>query len=165
MSKTTEVAYHVGLIRRAARRLEGSEFTGDALMDACLWVEWAGMPASYGLAATALEHTAFQKADHLALVLASRVGNPRVSPLPPLWPLLALLVLSWRDTVSAPGVVARAEVLGSEAEVRRGLSIVVYLIPELEDWLEGVSLDIPLWEQTLALPLAARKLALADTDM
>ena len=100
----------------------------------------------------------------LAATLAGRVGNPRISPAPPLWPLLALLLLGWRDSLSAERVMERAAWLGMETEVERGLAIVAYLFPELHEWTADVPFRMPLWERTLAVPLAARKLA-ALTNM
>src|SRR5437762_6148288 len=46
-----------------------------------------------------------------------------------------------------------------ETEVERGLAIVAYLFPELQEWTADIPFRMPLWERTLAVPLAARKLA------
>src|SRR5206468_9019924 len=100
-----------------------------------------------------------QNSEQLAVTLAGRVGNPRVSPAPPLWPLLALLLLAWRDRLSADRVMERAAWLGMENEVERGLAIVAYLFPELQEWTADIPSRMPLWERTLAVPLAARQLA------
>jgi len=123
------------------------------------------MPSGYRLHATARKYAVFQNSDQLAVTLAGRVGNPRVSPAPPLWPILALLLLTWRETVSADQVMLRAAALGIQDEVHRGLALIAYLFPELESWLAGVPLGIPLWEKTLAVPLAARKLVLLDAEI
>ena len=76
-----------------------------------------------------------------------------------LWPLLALLLLGWRDRLSAERVMERAAWLGTENEVERGLAIVAYLFPELQEWTADIPFRMPLWERTLAVPIAARKLA------
>ena len=52
--------------------------------------------------------------------------------------------------------------MGFEEEVERGLAVVTYLFPELQDWMTGVPLGIPLWESALAVPLSARKLVLLE---
>ena len=94
-------------------------------------------------------------------ILASRMRN-QIAPVPPLWPLLALLLFGWRDTISAQAVMARAADIGLTEETQRGLVIVTYLFPELQSWLAGVPLRIPLWERSLAVPFAARKLVLVE---
>ncbi len=166
MRNGAEILKYVNLIRWGGRAAARLPFAGGAIVEACLQVELAGMPRSYRLPATAHEYAVFQNSEHLAVTLAGRVGNPRVSPVPPLWPLLALLLLGWSDTLSALQVMKRAAELGTEDEVHRGLAIVAYLFPELQGWLAAFPLRIPLWERTLAVPLAARKLALLEkTDL
>src|SRR5436309_13644051 len=103
------------------------------MVEACALVEQAGLPSRYRLLATAREYTVFQNSEQLAVTLAGRVGDPRVSPAPPLWPLLTLLLLAWRDRLSAERVMQRAAWLGTETEVERGLAIVAYLFPELRE--------------------------------
>src|ERR1051326_7008913 len=51
-----------------------------------------------------------------------------------------------------------------DTEVERGLAIVAYLFPELQEWTADIPFGMPLWERTLAVPIAARKLAML-TDM
>src|SRR5438094_5628383 len=159
MRNETEILKYVGLIRAGARAVARLPFRGGAIVEACVLVERAGMPSSYRLLATAREYTVFQNSEQLAVTLAGRVGNPRISPTPPLWPLLALLLLGWRDRLSAERVMERAARLGMENEVERGLAIVAYLFPELQEWTADIPFRMPLWERTLAVPLAARKLA------
>ena len=159
MRHGTEITNYVSLIRIGARAVAGLPLGGGALVEACGLVERAGMPSRCGLLATAREYTFFQNSEQLAATLAGRVGNPRISPTPPLWPLLALLLLGWRDSLSAERVMERAAWLGMETEVERGLAIVAYLFPELQEWAADVPFRMPLWERTLAVPLAARKLA------
>ena len=96
------------------------------------------------------------------MTLARRVGDPRVSPVPPLWPVLALLLLAWRQVFSAERIMRQATELGAENEVLRGLAIIAYLFPELEYWLGTIRSRIPPWERTLAVPLAARKLVVLE---
>jgi len=159
MRHGTEITNYVSLIRIGARAVAGLPLGGGVLVEACGLVERAGMPSRCRLLATAREYTFFQNSEQLAVTLAGRVGNPRVSPVPPLWPLLALLLLGWRDRLSAERVMERAAWLGTENEVERGLVIVAYLFPELQEWTADIPFRMPLWERTLAVPLAARKLA------
>src|SRR5438876_7831722 len=164
MRHGSEITNYVSLIRIGARAVTRLPAGSAALVEACELVERAGMPSRYRLLATAREYTVFQNSEQLAVTLAGRVGNPRISPTPPLWPLLALLLLGWRDRLSADRVMERAAWLGMENEVERGLAIVAYLFPELHEWTADVPFRMPLWERTLAVPLAARKLA-ALTNM
>src|SRR5438094_1567980 len=165
MRHGTEITDYVSLIRMGARTLARLPGGCGALVEACAFVERAGMPSRYRLLATAREYSVFHDSEQLAVTLAGHVGNPRVSPLPPLWPLLALLLLGWRDRLSAERVMERAARLGMENEVERGLAIVAYLFPELHEWAADVPFRMPLWERTLAVPLAARKLAaLTNTE-
>src|SRR5206468_7972445 len=131
MKHATEITNYVSLIRTGARAVAGLPLGGGALVEACGLVERAGMPSRYRLLATAREYTVFQNNEQLAVTLAGRVGNPRVSPDPPLWPLLALLLLGWCDRLSAERIMERATWLGIENEVERGLAIIAYLFPEL----------------------------------
>jgi hypothetical protein len=128
-------------------------------MAACRRVE-AGMPGGYLLAAVARQYAHVQEITDLAAMLAGRVGNPRVPPKPPAWPLLALVLLEWRESIAAEGVIESSIKLGEEDEVHRGLVIAAHLFPEFNPWLSGVTLKIPLWERTLSVPLAARRLVL-----
>src|SRR5207249_3635415 len=159
MRHGTELTNYVGLIRIGARAVAGLPLGGGALVEACELVERAGMPIRYRLLATAREYTVFQNSEQLAVTLAGRVGNPRISPAPPLWPLLALLLLGWRDRLSAERLMARAAWPSMENEVERGFAIVAYLFPELQEWTADIPSRMPLWERTLAVPLAARRLA------
>src|SRR5881397_846411 len=159
MRHGTELTNYVSLIRTGARAVGGLPLGGGALVEACAFVERAGMSSRYRLLATAREYTVFQDSEQLAVTLAGRVGNPRVSPLPPLWPLLALLLLVWPDRLSAERLMERAASLRMENEVERGLAVVGYLFPELQQWTADIPFRMPLWERTLAVPLAARKLA------
>src|SRR5262245_48646138 len=165
MRNDSEILKYFDLIREGARRVAHSPFEGSALVKASSWVEASGMPDSYRLHATACKYAVFDNSEQLAVTLAARVGNPRVSPVPPLWPLLALLLLAWRDILAAERVLVRAATLGMEDEVHRGLAVIAYLFPELEKWLAAVQLRIPTWEKNLAVPLAARKLVLLDAEI
>src|SRR6266516_1023146 len=160
MRNGTEILKYVNPIRWAAHAVSRSPSIGNSIVEACLWVERAGVPSSYRLPATAREYAGFQNNQEMIVALAACVGDPRVAPIPPLWPLLALLLLRCRETLSARQVVGRAGELDAEDQVHRGLAIIVYLFPELQDWLGAIPLRIPLWERTLAVPLAARKLVL-----
>src|SRR5207245_5077696 len=130
---------YVDLIRAGARAIARSPFAGGVMLEACSWVERAGMPSGYRLHATARKYAVFQNSEQLAVTLAGRVGNPRVSPLPPLWPLLALLLLAWPDRLSAERLMERAASLGIENEVERGLAVVGYLFPELQEWTADIT--------------------------
>src|SRR5437016_8644654 len=159
MRNGTETLKCIDSIRRVASTAAHSPFAGDAFVEVCSLAELAGMPSSYRLLTSAREYAVFQNSGQLAATLAGRVGNPRISPAPPLWPLLALLLLGWRDSLSAERVMERAAWLGMETEVERGLAIVAYLFPELQEWTADIPFRMPLWERTLAVPIAARKLA------
>src|SRR5436190_16804969 len=160
MRPGAEITNDISLIRAGARALARFPVGADAIVEACALVEQAGLPSRYRLLATAREYAVFQNSEQLAVILAGRVGNPRVSPAPPLWPLLALLLLAWRDRLSAQRLMQRAAWLGMQNEVERGLAIVAYLFPELQEWAADIPFRMPLWERTLAVPIAARKLAL-----
>ena len=144
MRDGSEITNYVSLIRIGARAVTRLPAGSAALVEACAFVERAGMSSRYRLLATAREYTVFQNSEHLAVTLAGRVGNPRVSPVPPLWPLLALLLLAWPDRLSAERVMERAASLGMENEVERGLAIVAYLFPELQEWTADIPFRMPL---------------------
>src|SRR5438046_8792995 len=133
MRNGTDIVKYLSLIRGSALAVGHSPFDGNVIVEACSLVERAGIPTNYRLLATAREYAVFQNSEQLAVTLAGRVGNPRVSPVPPLWPLLALLLLGWRDRLSAERVMERAAWLGTENEVERGLVIVALLISELRE--------------------------------
>jgi hypothetical protein len=162
MRNDIELSQYLDPIRRGAWALRRSPFAPQSLLEACSFVDCAGLPSAYRLLATARNYERFHNGEQLAVTLAGRVGNPRVSPVPPLWPLLALLLLRWRDTLSAEQLLQRAAKLEAEDQVHRGLSIVAYLFPELQGWLATVPVRMPLWEKTFAVPLAARKLVLLE---
>jgi hypothetical protein len=136
-------------------------FGGEAIVEACRCIERGGMPAGYLLPVTAAEYAAC-RGEELAAVLSCRIGNPRVPPTPPLWPLLAILLLGWGNAIPIARVMQQSSVAGMEYEAQRGFLIVVYLFPELKWWLAGIALKMPHWERILAVPLAARKLVLLD---
>jgi len=77
------------------------------------------------------------------------------------WPVLALLLLGWRNSFSIEKVMERSAP-AADHDVQLGFAIVGYLFPELENWIGNMRLKIPLWERRLAVPLAARKLVLLD---
>jgi len=157
-----EILKHVLPVRRHARKTARSPFVGDQLVGASARLERAGMPAGYHLSAIAREYSAFEDCEQLVASLASRVGNPQIAPVPPLWPLLAQVLLEFRSVISPHAVLRHAAKDGLSEEAQRGLIIVTYLFPELKDWLAGVKLGIPRWERMLAVPLAARKLVLLE---
>src|SRR6266516_6151320 len=158
MRPGAEITNDISLIRAGARALARFPVAAEAIVEACELVEEAGLPSRYRLLATARQYAVFQNSEQLAVILAGRVGNPRVSPAPPLWPLLAIVLLGWRDTLTAKQVMKRAADVGAEDHVHRGLAIVAHLFPELQGWLASVPLGIPRWERTVAVPLAAHKL-------
>src|ERR1043165_5947227 len=163
MRQEAEITNYVSLIRIGARAVAGSPLGGNAIIEASAAVERTGLPRRFRLLATAREYAVFQNHEQLAATLAGRVGNPRVSPAPPLWPLLALLLLVWRDRLSAQRLMQQAAWLSMEAEVERGLAIVAYLFPELQEWAADIPFRMPLWERTFAVPIAARKLAVLES--
>jgi hypothetical protein len=156
-----ETLRYTNFIRRIAQASACSPFTNDAIVRACSSAELAGMPRTFRLATTAQEYAVFASGEQLAVTLAGRVGNPRVSPVPPVWPVLALLLLGWRNSFSIEKVMERSAP-AADHDVQLGFAIVGYLFPELENWIGNMRLKIPLWERRLAVPLAARKLVLLD---
>src|ERR1051326_908966 len=164
MRQGVEITNYKSLIRTGARAMAQLPINAGAIVEACALVERAGMPSRFRLLATAMEYAVFQNSEQLAVTLAGRVGNARVSPVPPLWPLLALLLLAWRDSLSAQRLIDQAAWVGMQNEVEKGLAIVAYLFPELQEWTADIPFGMPLWERTLAVPIAARKLAML-TDM
>jgi serine/threonine protein phosphatase PrpC len=158
MRPNGEIFTHVHLIRREASATGSMPLNGDAFVQACLNAEAAGFPRTYHMPATAQEYALFRTGEQLAVTLAARVGNPHVSPIPPLWPLLGVLLLGWRHAIPAKRVMQTAAEYRNREHVERGLAIVAYLFPELEGWLADVQLKIPHWEKAIAVPLAARKL-------
>ncbi len=155
-------AQHIDLIRQGAGLVAHRPFAQHSMVEACLWAERAGMPAGYRLPDTAREYAVISDRERLTTRLASRLGDPSIPPMPPLWPLLSLVLLGWRETISQERVFREASRLGAKEEVGRGLAIVAYLFPELEGWRAGVPLRVPRWERTFAVPFAARKLVLPE---
>ena len=155
-----EVLKHLHPIRNHARKVPRSSFDGTGIVAASIRIERAGLPESYRLPDTARQYAIFQNCEQLIAILASRMGDPKIAPVPPLWPLLALMLFEWHGSTSAARVLTYAASMGLREEVQRGLVIVAYLFPELESWLGEVHLGLPLWERVLAIPLAARKLVL-----
>ena len=157
-----EILRHVHPIRDRARKVARMPFIGSAVVAASVRIEKAGMPQGYRLSETARQYALFQDCEQTVVTLASRVGDPKIAPVPPLWPLLAMILFEWQNDVSANDVLARAASMGLRHEVRRGLLSVTYLFPELQDWLAGVPMGIPFWERALAVPLSVRKLVLLE---
>ena len=161
--KSHEIHRHVHPIRTRARKAPRSAFMGTSIVAASTRIERAGLPKGYRLTETAREYAAFHDCAHATAILASRVGDPRIAPKPPLWPLLGMLLFEWREEISATDVLDRAAAMGSNEEAQRGLAIVSYLFPELRSWLAGARNGVPFWERALAVPLSARKLVLLET--
>jgi serine/threonine protein phosphatase PrpC len=157
-----EISDYVDLIRRGGWAVSRRPFGGAAIIEACSFAERAGIPSSFCLSATAMEYAACQNSEQMAVTLARRVGDPRVSPMPPLWPVLSLLLLGWRHTLSAERLTKLAAELGAETEVVRALAIVAHLFPELRTWLGDIPSKMPSLERAFAVPLAARKLVLFE---
>jgi len=157
----SETLNHVNHVRHWAGTVAHLPFGKEVIVQACTGIEQAGLSSGRFLSATAQEYMTHEKVrnlEHTIAILASRVGDPRISPTPPLWPILALVLLGWRDGATVYGVIERSANLGVEEAVYRGLAIVVHLFPELSDWASAIHQRIPLWERALAVPLAARKL-------
>src|SRR5689334_5044310 len=157
-----EISGYVDVIRRAGRAASGRPFGSAAIMEACSFAERAGIPSSYRLSATASEYAASHNNEQMAVTLARRVGDPRVSPMPPLWPVLSLLLLGWSDSLSPERLTKLASEVGAETEVVRALAIVGHLFPELRTWLGDIPSRMPSLERAFAVPLAARKLVLFE---
>jgi len=159
---SNQILKHVHPIRSRARKIARSPFMGNSVVAASLRIQQGGLPPGYRLSDTAREFAVFQDCEQLATILASRVGDAKVAPNPPLWPLLAMILFEWREVLSAKDILVRGAAMGLQEEVRRGLIIVSYLFPELQEWLAELPLGIPLWERALAVPLTARKLVLLE---
>ncbi len=160
-ARTTGVLRQVDLVRLGARRVPvDSEYRPQMLADVSVWVEKAGM--GFALGTTAREYTGISSREELAVTLAGRVGNARVAPNPPLWPLLGILLLGWRESLDLNRLQKKASERDNLADVERGLAIIAHLFPELAFWLAGVKLNLPRWEQRLAVPVAARRLTAFD---
>jgi len=158
----TEILKYVDPIRKHARKTARKSFVGGEIVAAATRVENTGKLGKYRPSRTAREFARIDDCEELVAVLASRVGNPHIAPNPPLWPLLALVLLEWQSTLSPAGVLARAASMEQGEQAVRGLVITAYLFPELESWLAEVQFGIPFWERIVAVPLAARKLVLLD---
>ena len=157
-----DIMKHLHPIRNQARKVARSSFNGSGIVAASIRIEQAGLPEGYRLRDTAREYAVIPDCEQLIAILASRMGDPKVAPVPPLWPLLALVLFEWRGSISASGVVTHAASMGLSEETQRGLVIIAHLFPELQDWLAEAPLAIPLWERVLAIPIAARKLVLLE---
>src|SRR5262245_58438521 len=99
MRNDGQIPKYLNVIRTQAAPPGTVAFDGNALVEVCINAEKAGLPMTYYLPATAQEYALSRNGEQLVVTLAARVGNPRVSPVPPLWPLLALLLLRWRHTM------------------------------------------------------------------
>jgi hypothetical protein len=94
----------------------------------------------------------------LVVLLAARVGDPESSPIPPQWPHLATALLASRDALDHEVVLELAAELNLAPKVHRGLAAARQLVPELGGQFSDGRLEIPWWERTIALPIAARRL-------
>ena len=153
---------HIHPIRSRSRKAARWPFLGSDLVAASRRVEAAGLPEGYHLFDTARQYALSKECEELIITLASRIGDPRIAPTPPLWPLLALLLFEWRHDIRARGVLALAKTMGLHEEVERGLAVVMYLFPALHEWMSDVPKGLPFWESALAVPLSARKLVLLE---
>ena len=156
-----ELLKHIHPIRSRSRKVARLPFSGSDLVAASRRIEEAGLSEGYRLAKTAREYVVSQDCEEVIVRLASRIGDPRIAPVPPLWPLLAMVLFEWRHDISASGVLALANMMGFQEEVERGLAVVTYLFPELQRWMTRTP-GIPFWETALAVPLSARKLVLLE---
>ncbi len=94
----------------------------------------------------------------LVMLMAARVGDPESSPTPPQWPHLATALLASQDALDHGLVLALAAELDLAPKVHRGLAAARQLVPELGRHFPDQRLEIPWWERTIALPIAARRL-------
>ena len=94
----------------------------------------------------------------LVVLLAARVGDPESSPTPPQWPHLATALLASQDALDVETVLELAAELELAPKVHRGLAAARQLGPELGRHVPDERLEIPWWERTIALPIAARRL-------
>jgi hypothetical protein len=100
----------------------------------------------------------------LITFLASRVGDPSSSPIPPIWPHLGLALLLHKDSVSINEVLDIGSRLEQRNEVERGVAIASHLFTEFEEWVDFRRLSIPKWERKLAIPIAARRITIGERD-
>ncbi len=100
----------------------------------------------------------------LITLLARHVGDPAVSPMPPVWPHLGAALLLWKDRIPASQILKFGAQLDQLDEVERGLAIIAHIFPELNEWLNARTLSIPKWERKYAVPIAARRIMIGGRD-
>jgi hypothetical protein len=160
--KDRQTLTHVQPIQHRARKVARMPYAGNLIVAASTRIERGGLPQDYRLTETAREYAIFQNCEQLVTRLAGRLGDPKIAPNPPVWPLLGMLLMEWGSVMSPEDILGRAASMGTTEEVHRGLIIITYLFPELQEWLKGATLQIPFWERALAIPFAARKLVLLE---
>jgi hypothetical protein len=94
----------------------------------------------------------------LITLLAARVGNPQANPTNPTWAHLAVAVKSCGRSFDVDIVSSTARDLEVLPMAHRGLAIARTLFPELGRVIPWSRLDLPTWEKTIALRLAAKRL-------
>ncbi len=100
----------------------------------------------------------------LIAMLASRVGDPVASPIPPIWTHLGLAMLVYKNRIAVDEILDKGKKINQQDEVERGLAIAAYLFPELAKWTKPEKLGIPAWERKFAIPIAARRIAIGERD-
>ena len=71
---------------------------------------------------------------------------------------MAAALLASQDTLDCDVVLHLAAELGLAPKVHRGLAVACQLVTELGRRFPDERLEIPWWERTIALPIAARRL-------
>ena len=152
-------------IRHRARKTVRSPFGGNLVVAAANRIERGGLPHEYRLTEIARKYESAHDCEQLVAILAGRLGDPSIPPNPPVWPILGIILLEWQTAVSIKTVLARAGAMGFADNAQRGLILLSYLFPELQEWVAETPLPVPFWETALAAPFAARKLVLLEKTM
>lgn len=100
----------------------------------------------------------------LIALLARHIGDPGMSPMPPVWPHLGTALLLWREKVKMDEVAQVGANLKHRQDVERGFAIVAHIFPELQSWVDTHKLSIPRWERKYAVPIAARRIVIGGRE-
>ena len=100
----------------------------------------------------------------LIALLARHIGDPGMSPMPPVWPHLGTALLLWREKIGMDEVLRIGAKLRQRGHVERALAIIAHIFPELQGWVDTHKLSIPRWERKYAVPIAARRIVIGGRD-
>jgi hypothetical protein len=100
----------------------------------------------------------------LIALLARHIGDPGMSPMPPVWPHLGAALFLWREKIGMDEVLRLSNDLRQRGDVERGLAIIAQIFPELQEWVDNTKLSIPRRERKYAVPIAARRIVIGGRD-